>query len=350
MDFGYLGDFTNCSDYMSKLSQYLGIEFTHDLELHNLPLIIDMNFLLDKIHKDMILARKEKILVLKKTSHEQFNFSQEEFEILRKKIFGVLDLSVPVEFSLPLIRHYYEENFNGELINNTEIERHLDNLLSASKRELSRIENLYERLVRFRSHQFKKAKITVKYMVGESSGGEFFDLVEFENSFILFTLFTNSYYFSSMLISEVDAFKRKLLRAVKNSESFNVKYELESFSALLELKAKAEKVNVSFAFFIYDFKNNQTEMIKNNQAELMLVGGNESMNYLFISNGVKNNLKDAGVEKNWKLFIEDHSEKNAESLLREVFFELFKIKKGPFLKYDALSFTVEMTPDIFKRY
>ena len=74
------------------------------------------------------------------------------------------------------------------------------------------IKSLHDRLVKVRVDPLKGANLSSKFMAGEKSGGEFFEIIQNDQEIIFLQVGSDSYLVSSIILSEIQHLKTVLLQ------------------------------------------------------------------------------------------------------------------------------------------
>lgn len=102
-----------------------------------------------------------------------------------------------------------------ELISHTPVEvetkknlsSKMNDLLIKSLTDLQKIKKVHRQLAPLRVDKKKGMSVAFKYAAGEASGGEFFDIIDLKNSFLLVVSHSRSYIATSILISHLEKLK-----------------------------------------------------------------------------------------------------------------------------------------------
>ena len=93
-------------------------------------------------------------------------------------IFGFIDLSQEIEYNTPILINYLNLNFSTHAMNLDKLAKDLDKIFEFTQSELLKVRDLHDRLVKVRVDHLKGVTVTSKFMAGEKSGGEFFDMIQ----------------------------------------------------------------------------------------------------------------------------------------------------------------------------
>jgi hypothetical protein len=265
-------------------------------------------------------------------------------------IFGFVDLSQEAEYNLPIVKNYLALAPQNQLIDLQKIADELEKIFDFTTNELNRVKDLHDRLVKIRLDKYKGISLYSKFMAGEKSGGEFFDVIQNESDFFFMQVGSDSYLSTSLVLGEIES-----LRDEKKSDSSDE--SLENFKNKLINISKENKSALSYC--LMNLKS------KNLNAHLELKG----LGYLYLNNelhsfdrpldlkfkpGQRMIVLSEGAMKNWNLlnpnltlkeFFLLNNELESKDLITEFFFELSRHKKGSFLIYDAFAAIVEIDPN-----
>ena len=117
-----------------------------------------------------------------------------------------------------------------EQINPGEVSQQMNRIVGRSLAELQRLKRLHERIVPMRKENYKGLNIVSKFGAGESSGGEFFDIVKGDKEFLVLVTSSSSYVVSSMVLTHFEYF-----REIKTSFS---NQEMEKFLTNLSIEIR----------------------------------------------------------------------------------------------------------------
>lgn len=311
-----------------------------------LILIAETEHLLDL---KKILAASEQKIIIALNSRKDFKLVS-EFKDNFNIIFGFIDLSQEIEYNTPILLNYLNMNFTRNALKLDKLADDLDKVYEFTKSELLKVKDLHDRFVKVRKDQLKGAVLTSKFMVGEKSGGEFFEVIQNDQEILYIQAGSNSYLMSSMILSEIESLKEK-------SSATNLLSQMEQFQKIIGHHAKENNAELTYCMMLLN--------LKNLQASFSLKG----MGYIFFQEElisfdqpIKLKLKPGdrlcvisqGSVKNWELlskltakkFFTDNQGMDTKDLINEFFFEVSRNKKGNFLIYDALMAVVEIEDSI----
>ncbi len=279
--------------------------------------------------------------------------SRKEFKLIArfkehfKNIFGFLDLSQELDYNTPLLMNYINLNFSSHVVKLDKLSNDLNKILEFTKSELKRVKELHDKFVKVRVDEFKDVRVLSKFMAGEKSGGEFFDLIQYQDTFVYLQAGSNSYIISSLILSEFENLKLSLGKTSLDELA-------KDFENSINHHAKENNAELNYCIVTVDFKKMTVDIsVKGNGA---IVYQNKVLEYskvkdhkllpgdklMFISSGALKNLAALNHQLSLQQFFNDHSDKEMKDLINEFFFELSRNKTGHFLIYDAFMSVLEM--------
>ncbi|MBC7713479.1 MAG: hypothetical protein H7177_09075 [Rhizobacter sp.] len=279
--------------------------------------------------------------------------SRREFKIVSElksqfdKIFGFIDLSQEVDYNTPLLKNYLNMNFSASAVSLDKLASDLDKIHEYTKSELTKIKDLHDRLVKVRVDTLKGIIVTSKFMAGEKSGGEFFDMLQTDQNFLYIQAGSDNYILSSMIISELEVLKL-------SSPTTSMKSQSENFEKMINHHANEMGANLSYCIINVDLQTLTAEcQFKGDgflyyQNELhdfsksIKIKLKPSEKFFLLSNGALKNLKELNPKLSVKSFYSGNADKNTKDLINEFFFEVSRSKAGNFLIYDALMSVIEI--------
>ena len=278
--------------------------------------------------------------------------SRKEFKLISKfkeyfkKIFGFLDLSQDLDYNTPLLLNYIYMNFSSHAIQLDKLANDLSKILDFTKNELNRVKDLHDKLIKIRVDEFKNVSASSKFMAGEKSGGEFFDLIQEEDTFLYLQAGSNSYIISSLILSEFETLKQSLAKS-------RLMIEIQKFEERINQHAKGNNAEVSYCIILVDLKKFKLDLFTKGNGAIYwkdsLIEYTKFMSFniipgekiIMVSAGALRNLAALNNQLNLQKFFGDHSNKSNRDLIYEFFFELTKNKTGTFLIHDALMSVIE---------
>lgn len=271
--------------------------------------------------------------------------------------------TVYIESALKIFIFYIKNSESRELL---KIGQSLNQLVTQSLRELQRVKKIHETLVPLRCEKIKGLTIHSKFAAGESSGGEFYDVIEGDREFVIMISHTTSYVASSMVLSEFDFFRQK--------KSFNLS-ELEDFSLKIGKKIRTAVSDKDFhnthlflarvdmkSLLIEGLNWGKFQLISDNK---FFVGENSyfldesflesvrfsstlerSCQYAVISPGLRKCSKDKIEGRELLGYLKDLLPAGPQKYLQEIFYQLKKNRDSSFLEYDATSIFIEVDQNV----
>ena len=317
-------------------------KFLNDL----LILVIDQDTLLSAIE---LLKKRNQKTIIALNSRKDFKLVATLKEFF-STIFGFIDLSQEPEYNLPLVKNYVTLAHQTQFIDLQKLADELEKIFDFTSSELIRVKDLHDRLVKVRLDKYKGVSLHSKFMAGEKSGGEFFEVIQNESDFFFLQFGSDSYLTTSLILAEMEWLKEE-----KQSEGTDE--SLEKFKNKLNTISSENKTSISYC--LMNLKS------KNLNAHLELRG----LGYLYFNNeihhfnqaidlkfrpGQRMVLLSEGAMKNWEIlnphktlkeFFHHNQDKDSKDLITEFFFELSRNKKGSFLIYDAFAAIIEIDPN-----
>jgi hypothetical protein len=297
--------------------------------------------------KKIISVRNQQVILVIKNKQD-FKLVQ-ELKSLFTKIFGFIDLNSEADIAIPLLRNYINLNFSKESLRLEEHSKKLAEIEENTHSQLRGIKELHDRFVKIRTEKLKGATVSIKFMAGEKSGGEFFDYIVRDSQMLFIQAGSDSYVMSSIIISAMEDLK------ISNEDLFSI---IDSFVSLLNHQAKEHSAKLSYTIILLKVKNMEatiygqgnSKIFYNN--EIISIG---KSSIIKLKRGAKVSFLSEGVLLNWKT---NHDEKKLGSFLstnidmtnrdfiNEIFFELARHKKGMFLYHDALVAMLEIDENV----
>jgi hypothetical protein len=279
--------------------------------------------------------------------------SRREFKIISElktqfdKIFGFIDLSQEIDYNTPLLKNYFNMNFTSSSVSLDKLANDLKMIHDYTKTELTKIKDLHDRLVKVRVDTLKGVIVTSKFMAGEKSGGEFFDMLQTDQNFLYIQVGSDNYVLSSMIISELEILKL-------SSPTTSVKSQSENFEKMINHHANEMGAKLTYCIINVDlktltadcqFKGNgylyyQNELLDFSKTLTIKLKPSEKI--FLLSNGALKNLKELNPKLSVQNFYKENNDKSIKELINEFFFEVSRNKAGNFLIYDALMNVIEI--------
>ena len=263
------------------------------------------------------------------------------------KIFGFIDLSQEIDYNTPLLKNYINLNFLSHNVSLDKLATDLDKIHEFTRSELMRVKDLHDRLVKVRVDSLKGVTVTSKFMAGEKSGGEFFDMIQTDHNFLYIQAGSNSYILSSLILNEMEVLKLSLPTTSVNAQS-------EHFEKMIKHHASETGAELNYCIINIDTKTLQAECRFQGNGYLYyqndLIDFSQpvtfkmkpSDKFYLLSNGSLKNLVELNPKLSVKNFYKANADKNTRDLINEFFFEVSRNKAGNFLNYDALMTVIEV--------
>ncbi len=267
------------------------------------------------------------------------------------KIFGFIDMSQEIDYNTPLLKNYINMNFSAHAVSLDKLANDLDKIHEFTKSELMRVKDLHDRLVKVRVDNLKGVTVTSKFMAGEKSGGEFFDMIQTDHNFLFIQAGSNSYILSSLILNEMEVLKLSL-------PTTSVKAQSEHFEKMIKHHASETGAELNYCIINIDTKTLQAECQFQGNGYLYYQNDlldfsqpvklkmKPSDKFYLLSNGALKNLVELNPKLSVKNFYKENADKNTRDLINEFFFEVSRNKAGNFLNYDALMTVIEVEQKI----
>lgn len=303
---------------------------------------------LDQDHLEdchQLLKRRQSKTVVALNARRDFKLVNELREHL-PQIFGFLDLSQETNYNVPLVKNYINMHFN-QTVELDKLATDLDKVYEYTKSELTRVKDLHDRLVKVRVDNLKGVTITSKFMAGEKSGGEFFDMVQTDQHVLFIMAGSNNYVVSSLILAEMEVLKM-------STPTTLLKSQCEHFEKMINLHAAENSAQINYCLINIDLKNLQSECIFKGEGNLyfndeicdfsqpLKLKMKPGQKIHLLSQGAVKNLQELNQKLKVKDFYLNHKEKNTKDLINEFFFEVSRNKAGNFLNYDAIMAVIEI--------
>jgi hypothetical protein len=222
--------------------------------------------------------------------------------------------------------------------------------------ELMRVKKIYKQMVPVRKLLYKGVRLKSKYLTGESSGGEFFDVIEKGRQILLVMHSCNSYLASSSFISMFSVFKDLNTIELPSIKNFvvSIENELEVIRASIGKKIQSEvlilKLDLSsldyelWNFGGYRIFNGDTlevdHMDANISADLLDKVRSKGKfqrdsRFMIFSPGLKNNFRTNEDNINEGHILKDMHDRESEDILDEFAIRLKANTESDFVKFDT---------------
>jgi hypothetical protein len=343
------GSGVHLDEYLKNLMQEIKVEiklsdFKSSASSEDGPLILIATADTLSEVRAFINKRKDK-LIIGMNSRKDFKLVAELKDHF-SKIFGFVDLSQEIEYNIPVMKNYLSMNFTRGTLPLDKLANELDKIYKFTQSELVKIKDLHDRFVKVREDKMKGVTLTSKFMAGEKSGGEFFEILQDEHEVIFIQAGSDSYILSSLLLGEIQALKEKI-----NGGSLQTL--TEQFIELLNYHCSENKGELTYCIMSLNLKSLNVSFKVKGQGHLFF-----NDEWISFDAPIKLKLRPKqrlliisdGAFKNWTLlskkpvakFFKTNSAMSTKDLIKEFFFEVSRNKKGHFLDCDALMATVEI--------
>jgi hypothetical protein len=233
--------------------------------------------------------------------------------------------------------------------------------LDSFEGELKKIKRIYNKVVPFRSSNFKGVDFRSKFYSGESTGGEFFDVHECENKLILGASSCNSYLISTSYMT--------LFTDLKQSSKFSeelIDQFLKDTQAEFNSLEEASGRDLNFDQFLLVLDLSSLDYTVHNFGNFSFIGkdhfvvppGQSSKEKVFqgqLKRGEKFILSSPGLANNWQYyreetlvheFVQENFNLAPSELIDEVSIVLKKHEESDFLKYDSSIICIEVGQNV----
>ena len=263
------------------------------------------------------------------------------------KIFGFIDISQEIDYNTPILKNYMNMNFSASAIQLDKLASDLEKIHEYTKSELLRVKDLHDRLVKVRVDTLKGVTVTSKFMAGEKSGGEFFDMIQTDHNFLFIQAGSDSYILSSLILNEMEVLKLSL-------PTTSVMAQSEHFEKMIKHHAAETGAELNFCIINIDTKTLQADCRFQGKGYLYyqndLIDFSQPVRlkmkpadkFCLLSNGAIKNLTELNPKLSVKGFYKENADKTTRDLINEFFFEVSRNKSGNFLVYDALMTVIEV--------
>ena len=297
-----------------------------------------------------ILRDRDQKIIIAMNSRKDFKMVAElksEFG----KIFGFIDISQEVEYNVPILNNYLSLNFSTKSIHLEKLASDLEKVYEFTRSELIRVKDFHDRFVKVRIDQVKGAFLTSKFMAGEKSGGEFFDIIQNENELIFIQAGSNSYLLSSMILGEIEILKEQV-------NANDLTKSIENFQKIIISHAEENKAELTYCIMSLNLKNLTANFMLKGQGYLYynseLLSFDKPMKLklkprerlCLISEGAMKNWQELNHKNSTKKFFSENENMETKDLINEFFFEVSRNKEGTFLSYDALMVVLDINENV----
>jgi len=293
----------------------------------------------------------------------------EKHNINPKIVLGFIDVSLgPELYEGFLVKQFEIEEVPLGGISRYKLEslaKRLDENIQKNKLQLKHLKKLYDGLLPKRTQDIKGLTFKSRYAAGESSGGEFFDLIQKGQQIALFMSSSTSYVLSSLVLGHFGQLQSAKSLDFKAIEKIieQLSHQTHNFDVLSD--GSGEKLNMMIC--IIDLSSLQVKGINIGGTlcfsegkfgltgnDLMLLPGlymqakfegqlERGAKTYFISPGLRRNCHNRLGGKEIGDFLLDNNDKALEDTLTEVLFQLKTNSTGTFLKHDAVIIGIEVS-------
>ncbi|PIK13921.1 hypothetical protein [Halobacteriovorax sp. JY17] len=226
-----------------------------------------------------------------------------------------------------------------------EVGQSLERVMTAAINELQRVKEIHEKLVPIREESFKGLMATSKFGAGESSGGEFFDVISTDNEVLLLLARSRSYLISSIIMKQFDELRGSSTFTDSKIDNFIKGLNLEVENS----KVKEEKRKLDVLFLRIDLRKMKTRVWKSGNSLLLLNSKEVKESEVSIERGEKLIILSSGLLDNppgKEVILKTANlnvQKSGRELLDEVFYTLKKEKTSMFFSHDATMIIFEVS-------
>lgn len=245
---------------------------------------------------------------------------------------------------------------NQDLDDVNDLNLKLDHVLKSFESELIRIKKIYKRLVPVRKSLHKGMRLKSKYITGESSGGEFFDVIEKNKQILLVAHSCNSYLASSCFITMFSILQSGEQIADTAIELFleSVNAEMKAIESSLSKTAQSDIFllrldTVSLEYKIWNFggfevfdgvekfvDSNNEVASKEGMSKVVTIGRlNRDARYLIASPGLFKNWDHYQINPKFNQFLKSNIKLESEDFFDEVAINLKSKSNDDFVKHDT---------------
>lgn len=238
------------------------------------------------------------------------------------------------------------------------ISSRLENTLDRFEVELIKIKKIYKTMVPFRQSTFKGIEFMSKFFTGESSGGEFFDIIDSTNYLILGASNASSYLLSSSYLTHFHS-----LKAINNIEQKDIDNFLKNLKEEYETIANSSKKEITFEhlLMVVDLKSFSVRYFNTGNFSLystdsMIISpAMDNSGEASLERGKRYTLVSPGFIKNWEYYgnqelifdvIKSNSNKESSDIIDELAFRLKSKSNSSFLKFDASVISIEVGENV----
>jgi len=280
-----------------------------------------------------------------------------------------------------VLEHYLSQNFAKLFINRyrkyiadleikkgqtkklLELNQKLSHSLDSFEVELVRVKKMYKQMVPVRKSLFKGVRLKSKYLTGESSGGEFFDVIEKGRQILLVMHSCNSYLASSSFITMFTHFKEMNSIEPNAIRHFvgAIEKELEVIHLSIGKKIQSEvllfKLDLSsLEYEIWNFGEHrafQDDHLEVDHVDIAVCADqmhnvyrngrlHRDSRFFIFSPGLKKNIRNNQLKLKETEIIASMRERDSEDILDEIAIRIKSGMQGEFVKFDTSMIVFEV--------
>jgi hypothetical protein len=243
----------------------------------------------------------------------------------------------------------------------------LAKMVSSLDIQLESIKSMHKKMVPLRSASYKGINLKSKYLAGENTGGEFFDLIE-KNKKLYFVCYScNSYLASSNFIAHFEKLKNIDVITQSTIKHFIAELEEENNDLALKIKrdVQAELLlleidQVSFYFSAWQFGHFKFFQAEANLAHLSTLPVSvkkvddafftgrllPNTKYCIFSPGFTKNWNSYPIESTFSQFFKETSQLSTQEFLNQSVIYLKQFESEDFLKFDLSLIVFEVDKNV----
>ncbi len=287
------------------------------------------------------------------------------FYTTHPQVTGLIDMDKSLEYHLPLLASSFRKNFEDK-IDLGDVSQQMNKIVGRSLAELQRLKRLHEKIVPMRKENFKGLNIVSKFGAGESSGGEFFDIIKGDKQFLVLVTSSSSYVVSSMVLTHFEYFRDKVSFSNEEMEKFltDLSHDIrdrgfddadERVVEIFLMRIDLNSLQVEgHQFGEFELKSLKGVHTKSNELPLDDMFFEKSHFVSRLDRGEKLLILSPGVLRNFhsrkeelpSSFYNDLFEQVPNQMINEIFFQMKKEVKGDFLDHDATVIYLEVNPNV----
>lgn len=283
----------------------------------------------------------------------------------KERIFGHIDTDLPAILYRPFFNQLGNTAAQRQnILRLAGLGLELDQLTEQTKREITEIKKLHEKIIPVRNEVHKGLTIHSKYAAGSGGGGEFFDFHQDNGEFLFLLSASTSYLMTSAIITRLEYLRSTKL--TKDSIREMVEGIFDDLKSL-EIKPRGKRSALDLTIVHVDLKrmtlsghlfgdgiivtkkSNSINIPRDLPRSIQFLDQssfslplNRGERLVFISAGVIHNSQGTIDTVPLYKFIQNKLELTSKELLNELFFQLKKDLHGEFLNYDASAISIEV--------